>query len=85
MAKVVIEDSAAVCTDCVMFAEYGEQAETDPNYNRARAARFLSPLSGGRRDFDCVTDEGSFSWLPCDCCGDTLGGQRYSVLVIRHG
>lgn len=23
-----------------------------------------------------------FSWSPCDCCGDTLGGERYSVRAL---
>jgi len=23
-----------------------------------------------------------FSWSPCDCCGDTFGGERYSARAL---
>ena len=26
--------------------------------------------------------EGSFSWSPCECCGSSLGGDRYKAALI---
>lgn len=29
--------------------------------------------------WDVVSDEGWFSWSRCDCCGTSLGGNRYAA------
>ena len=31
-----------------------------------------------------VGDEGHFSWHSCECCGSTLGGQRYAAHGFIH-
>ncbi len=31
---------------------------------------------------EAVGDEGGFSWSGCDCCGSSLGGDRYAAHFI---
>ena len=33
-------------------------------------------IAATERDRECA-DEGGFSWVACDCCGNRLGGNRY--------
>ena len=34
-------------------------------------------------DKDGWASRNEFSWRPCPCCGDRLGGERYEVKAIR--
>lgn len=34
-------------------------------------------------DGDEHVSEGWFSWSPCEWCGDTCGGDRYNVAIMR--
>jgi hypothetical protein len=38
----------------------------------------------GCLDHDDHLHEGWFSWSWCECCGDTDGGQRYNVAMMRR-
>ena len=45
---------------------------------KQRVAAFMQ-----RENINCLSfnsdREPYFSWRPCECCGDTLGGNRYDV------
>lgn len=28
--------------------------------------------------------DAGFSWLPCQCCGSTLGGDRFEFFGLKH-
>lgn len=40
----------------------------------------MCDCDGGNEDHP---REGWFSWSPCEFCGDTDGGQRYNVAIMR--
>lgn len=42
------------------------------------ASRHFDPATGEHGD----TLDPHFSWSPCDCCGDTLGGDRYECEAV---
>ena len=42
-----------------------------------RVADFM--LKENLEVLDCGSEEASFSWQPCECCGSTLGGDRHDV------
>ena len=79
------------CVDCYMTAALGAPSD-DPDY--VPAAVPLSSVAPGEcvelgwrfptdgmrdnPDGDCVL---GFSRVPCECCGGTLGGDRFAVSV----
>jgi len=36
-------------------------------------------MEAGLEDGSICEDEGGFSWHHCDCCGSSLGGNRYAA------
>lgn len=62
------------CTDCGLPTI--EEPDPDEDwYDKERREKKTKEIEHAR---ECA-DEGGFSWSGCDCCGSTLGGQRYAA------
>lgn len=44
----------------------------------------LERLEGVYDDNGIYPNRDEFSWRPCPCCGDHLGGERYEVKAIYY-
>lgn len=83
------------CVDCFMTVALGAPSD-DPDYVPAVVP--LSSVAPGESvelgwrfpprelrenpDGECVL---GFSWSPCECCGSTLGGDRFAVSIVTRG
>lgn len=56
--------SAGICPTC---------PDCQNDYGMTPRAFFLAYEAGE------IDDEGSFSWLDCECCGSSFGGDRYAA------
>jgi hypothetical protein len=90
--------TASICVDCYMFAHYDDEtfgSDETPDMRRDIVAGFetlddaiIGDAHHGHDDYshDCTCYEPYFSWMPCDICGSTLGGNRHDVdIVSKHG
>jgi hypothetical protein len=71
-----------VCPDCVYASQYGvREMDLDP----VDEERILAGLDEWPRTSFSVEygDSPSFSYAPCDLCGDRLGGNRYHLNALR--
>lgn len=75
----------SVCPDCIHVAASGppDYAGYGDTGHAQRYGNGLAYFNGG----EPYSDDGapSFSWGPCDYCGDELGGDRYAAIVIERG
>ena len=71
-----------VCADCIHVAASG--APTYEGYTESgHAARYAQGLAQWHDEPFTSDDESSFSMTPCDYCGDTLGGNRFTATVME--
>ena len=82
MADVIMEGEC--CADCLIVmanGDYSGMSET----KAAMVNRGLDALEGYAAP-SCGEDcEGAhFSWAPCDCCGEYLGGDRHAFIVLSR-
>lgn len=75
-----IHSEISVCSDCAMFIANGELPEEDGNKLISAIESNWKDLSGQIVLGDNDTEE--FSWSPCECCGSSLGGNRFSATVL---
>jgi hypothetical protein len=70
-----------VCVDCLVAIVNGDFPE-----NEARAGEILKGMDQwadeGYHLVDGDTDDQGFQWSGCDCCGSSLGGNRYNVTAL---
>ena len=45
----------------------------------------LAIFADNHRSLEDSVNEGYFSWYPCDCCNERLGGQRYDIVAFNPG
>ena len=71
-----------VCPDCLYASHYGVN---DLDLPEEEEQRILHGLSHWPRTSFSVeyNDSPSFSYAPCDLCGDRLGGNRYHLNALR--
>lgn len=70
----------SVCVDCAMMLANGEGTEE-------HAERIAARWQAQGYDLVLACDEeceGWFSWLDCDGCGSTLGGDRHPAHWIKR-
>ena len=72
-----------LCDDCVYMAANGWD-------ERMTGLPFPDPAPLGLIGADALVgasehDDPHFSWMPCEGCGSTLGGNRETVPVVRTG
>lgn len=73
-----------VCFDCVWAGVSG----TEDPYGELEEEFLARWEKAGAIEVDPVMNEhgeieDGFSWLPCEHCGDTLGGSRFTVVAYR--
>lgn len=58
-----------ICVDCILYLANGDwDGDGDPPRDDGQEWSF-----GG--------EELGFSWSSCDCCGSSLGGERYNAYI----
>lgn len=74
-----------LCVECMFADQNGElpedeerAEEIEEGLERLADEGDIFPNFGG--EDESGYDE--FSWTPCDCCGDTLGGSRYRYALL---
>lgn len=68
-----------ICADCLHMSANGVAYFS----NAGHAERYAQGLAQWGDEPCSTDDESSFSMNPCDYCGDTLGGDRYTVSVMQ--
>ena len=75
-----------LCADCMFAEELGELPEDEERAEEVEAGlERLADEGDIFPNFGSEEGEGydEFSWSPCDCCGDTLGGSRYRYALFE--
>lgn len=73
-----------VCSDCLQVSYSGS-----PTYDGYAESKHSERYAQGLKEWGdepILTnpeDEGSFSWSPCDFCGESLGGTRFTCSVME--
>ena len=84
-------DRADICADCLYMdangwreREIGRPLPDPVPLNRLKGY-LIGPDVDSLEDVDAVNaaQEPSFSWSPCQGCGSTLGGDRYTVRIVE--
>jgi hypothetical protein len=76
-----LNDRARVCEDCLYVSANGTDDLSDESEWQGFLPRYDDVYDLTPVDPD---DEGHFSWSPCATCGDSLGGTRFDVYVLRR-
>jgi hypothetical protein len=83
MSKEIIDVKG--CVDCLMFCANGDfPPENTEQEDQKLIGAFHHIYDQG---FDVCAgseDEGLFSWTPCDICNSSLGGDRFTMHLIRR-
>ena len=75
-------DEFSICTDCLFWHAYGDlPSDTDRD-----ADEFLADvrrtLGEDLPNVVVAAEELGFSWSACQSCGSTLGGDRFSAVIL---
>jgi hypothetical protein len=93
MPKVSKRHEVWVCVECLLAHHFGADGVENPDPRWDRKRFLESMASGEWSDWDCVShdyesswcdacdsdEDGTrtFSWTPCECCGNPAGGSRH--------
>lgn len=90
MTRPVLEhtDTVEVCEDCYLLEGTGDATFLDAHYDPGEADNRWDEISEGlaelRREGHIHMGESmGFSMMSCDCCGSTLGGERFELLIFN--
>lgn len=76
------------CTDCLCMDANGTLGDVTEEEDAAHAAameREWPQADGWHTHNNCDGDcEGSFSWVQCEGCGSTLGGDRHPAMAMKE-
>lgn len=82
----------AVCTECFMagangvpswdYDETGERAKWLTRYERACQTYGSEPIPTTEDDDEGASYSHWFSYVPCEFCGSTLGGDRHNAVLV---
>lgn len=78
------------CQDCLFVAEYGNEhwdvliSDLGEEIGTTRYEEITHSLEALGESVHAGDPEKAeeFSWNPCECCGSTLGGSRYELVVM---
>ena len=73
-----------VCIDCLALIANGECETPDPGWDPSDVSDRWDGfhLMAACEPENLETMCGSFSWMSCDGCGSTLGGERHQVIAL---
>lgn len=80
MKKLDFENAEA-CVDCVMYIANGDVPDEQFLEEFDNTVLWYNGWAGEDtedEDYEDTNDLG-FTWRQCECCGSTLGGNRYKV------
>ena len=78
----VIFDDLYFCEDCFLTIEQGQYPD---DIDEKREKEISAGLNAWAKEGYLVhpgKEPIEFSWVPCDCCGSTLGGHREEYAVL---
>ena len=72
------------CVDCLMFCANGElPPENTEAEDKKLISAFHHVYDQGYHICCGSEEEGSFSWIPCDICNTSLGGDRFTMHLVE--